>query len=32
MVPGKYPVHRCEQFIGHDGYCCFSARYWLSTT
>jgi hypothetical protein len=31
MVPGKYPVHRCEQFIGH-GYCCFSARYWLSTT
>ena len=23
MVPGKYPVHRCEQFIGH-GYCCFS--------
>jgi hypothetical protein len=31
MVPGKYPVHRCEQFIGH-GYRCFSARYWLSTT
>jgi hypothetical protein len=24
MVPGKYPVHRCEQFIGHG--------YWLSTT
>ena len=31
MVPGKYPVHRCEQFIGY-GYCCFSARHWLSTT
>src|SRR5713226_139140 len=31
MVPGKYPVHGCEQFIGH-GYCCFSVRYWLSTT
>jgi hypothetical protein len=28
MVPGKYPVHRCEQFIGHG----YSARYWLSTT
>lgn len=31
MVPGKYPVHRREQFIGH-GYRCFSVRYWLSTT
>jgi hypothetical protein len=30
MVLGEYPMHGCEQFIGH-GYCFFSGRYWLST-
>jgi hypothetical protein len=30
MVLGEYPVHGCEQFIGH-GYCFFSGRHWLST-